>query len=119
MAWPSSDGIGPIDLAGRRPSSVLASSRRPARSIAARSSSVSPRAALVDDHGRDGVGVLEGRQLVQGTGRLGAAGQPGRGLVVLDVGQLAGEASRAPARAMTQKASTIHFVTGPVSAPAI
>ena len=55
-----------------------------------------PAVTFVDDHGRDGVGVLERRELVEGSRGLGGGGQPGRGLVVLDVGELRREAARHP-----------------------
>ena len=47
------------------------------------------------------------------------AGQPGRGLVVLDVGELGGEAAERPTKMTIQAARTIHLVTRPVSLPAI
>ena len=50
-----------------------------------------PGGLLVDDQGRDRVRVLEGRQLLQGAGRLRSRGQPGGGFVVLHVGQLGAE----------------------------
>ena len=61
--------------------------------MAARSASVRPGRRARRPHGRDGVRVLERRQLVERPGRLGARGQPGGRLVVLDVGELGREAA--------------------------
>ena len=51
---------------------------------------------FVDDQGRYRVGVLERREPVEGSGRFRGGRQPGRGLVVLDVGELRREAARHP-----------------------
>ena len=48
-----------------------------------------PRLAVVDDEGGDVVGVDRVRELLEDFRGLGRLGQPGRGLVVLDVDQLA------------------------------
>jgi hypothetical protein len=51
-----------------------------------------PGLALVHDHGRDLVGVLEGVQLVEGARRLGAAREPRDRVVLLHARQLLGAA---------------------------
>ncbi len=50
-----------------------------------------PRLLVVDDQGGDVVGVDRVRELLEDFRRLGRLGQPGRGLVVLDVDQLRAE----------------------------
>ena len=50
-----------------------------------------PTVTVVDDQGRDVVGVHRLRELVQDLGRLGRAGQPRRRLVVEDRAELGGE----------------------------